>query len=65
MDAAEAIAVERRATVAMLETHSFQAPGFYLKRGYTIFGTLGDYPPGHTKLFPCKLLTRSDQPSSK
>ncbi|WP_428486471.1 GNAT family N-acetyltransferase [Rhodopila sp.] len=56
MDAAEGLAAERGALAATLETHSFQAPGFYLKRGYEVFGRLDDYPPGHTKLFLRKRL---------
>ena len=51
MDAAEHLAVERGAFAVNLETHSFQAEDFYLKRGYVVFGRLEDYPPGHTKLF--------------
>lgn len=51
MDAAEDLAAKRGATGVTLETHSFQAPEFYLKRGYTVFGRLDDYPPGHAKLF--------------
>jgi len=51
MDAAEAFAVERGAFTVTLETHTYQAPDFYLKRGYTVFGRLDDYPPGHAKLF--------------
>ncbi len=56
MDAAEAFAVEHRAFAATLETHSFQAPDFYTKRGYEVFGQLEDYPPGHAKLFLRKRL---------
>jgi GNAT superfamily N-acetyltransferase len=59
MDAAEAFAVEHGCIGATLETHSFQAPGFYAKRGYAVFGTLDDYPPGHTKLFLRKHLAQS------
>jgi ribosomal protein S18 acetylase RimI-like enzyme len=63
MDAAEAMAVERGALTATLETHSFQAPDFYMKRGYGVFGRLDDYPTGHTKLFLRKHLDVT--PSSK
>ena len=51
LDAAESLAQERGATAATLETHSFQAPAFYQKRGYQVFGQLDDYPPGHAKFF--------------
>jgi GNAT superfamily N-acetyltransferase len=56
MDAAEAYATERGAGSATLETHSYQARDFYLKRGYEVFGQLDDYPPGHTKYFRRKAL---------
>ena len=57
MDAAEAYAVERGAQGATLETHDYQAPDFYRKRGYEVFGTIPDYPPGHTKYFLRKRLS--------
>jgi len=57
MDAAEALARERGATAATLETFTFQAEGFYAKRGYQVFGRLDGYPPGHSKLFLRKDLT--------
>jgi ribosomal protein S18 acetylase RimI-like enzyme len=56
MDAAEAMATERGAFAATLETFTHQAPGFYAKRGYTVFGRIDDYPPGHAKLFLSKRL---------
>jgi ribosomal protein S18 acetylase RimI-like enzyme len=59
MDAAESFAAERGAANATLETMSFQAPGFYQKRGYVVFGQLDDYPLGHTKFY---LRKRLDQP---
>ncbi len=57
MDAAEAYGWERGARNATLETHSYQAPDFYRARGYTVFGTLPDFPIGHSKLFMRKALT--------
>jgi ribosomal protein S18 acetylase RimI-like enzyme len=51
MDAAETLAMQRGATKATLETHSYQAPEFYKKRGYVVFGQLDGYPPGHVKFF--------------
>jgi ribosomal protein S18 acetylase RimI-like enzyme len=56
MDAAETYAVERGAGSVTLETHSFQAKGFYLKRGYEVFGMLDNYPQGHAKYFMRKAL---------
>ena len=58
MDAAEAFAMQHGCHHATLETHSFQALGFYEKRGYAVFGTLGDYPPGHAKYFLRKTLRK-------
>jgi GNAT superfamily N-acetyltransferase len=55
MDAAEAMARERGAFGSTLETFTFQAPDFYAKRGYRVFGRIDDYPPGHAKLFLSKL----------
>jgi GNAT superfamily N-acetyltransferase len=56
MDAAEEMAKERGAVGATLETFTSQAPDFYDKRGYSIFGRIDDYPPGHAKLFLTKRL---------
>ncbi|HEY4281439.1 MAG TPA: GNAT family N-acetyltransferase [Chthoniobacterales bacterium] len=39
-----------------LDTFSFQAPGFYQKNGYTLFGELSGYPPGHQRYFFRKML---------
>jgi GNAT superfamily N-acetyltransferase len=39
-----------------LETYSFQAGPFYERHGYTIFGTLPDYPLGHSRYFMQKAL---------
>jgi len=58
MDVAEAFAVAHDCGHATLETHSFQALGFYQRRGYEVVGKLDDYPPGHAKYFLRKVLGR-------
>ena len=39
-----------------LDTHSFQARPFYEKLGYTVFGVLENFPPGHTRYYLRKSL---------
>ena len=53
---AEAFAIENNVFSASLETGSFQAREFYEKQGYEIFGTLDDYPLGHTMYYMKKSL---------
>ncbi len=48
---AEAYAAKRGCHGAHLETFSFQARPLYEKLGYTVFGQLDDYPPGHVQYF--------------
>ncbi len=47
--AAEAEGIARGCTQIVLDTHDFQAPGFYKKHGYDIYGAVDDYPRGFTK----------------
>lgn len=56
MRMAEDIAQKKNCIGIWLETFSFQAPGFYRKLGYSEFGRLADYPPGHTRLYYQKTL---------
>ena len=56
MRMAEEVARMKNCTGIWLETFSFQAPGFYQKLGYSEFGRLADYPPGHTRFYYQKSL---------
>jgi GNAT superfamily N-acetyltransferase len=48
---AEDEARTRGAMNAYLDTFSFQAPDFYLKLGYQVFGELPDFPKGYRRYF--------------
>jgi ribosomal protein S18 acetylase RimI-like enzyme len=41
-------ALKRGCTLSYTNTFSWQAPEFYEKIGYTLFGKLEDYPPGNS-----------------
>ncbi len=56
MERMEQEALERGCTDAYLDTFSFQAPGFYRKLGYVVFGELEDFPVGHSRIFLRKRL---------
>ena len=45
---------QRGAKHVFLDTFSFQAPDFYKKYGYQVFGELRDFPSGHTRYFLTK-----------
>jgi GNAT superfamily N-acetyltransferase len=47
---------KRGAKNSFLDTFSFQAPEFYKKHGYQVFGELRDFPPGHHRYFLAKVL---------
>jgi GNAT superfamily N-acetyltransferase len=51
MASAEAEARRRGCLGALVDAYSFQAAPFYQKIGYTVFGVLDDYPPGHDRLY--------------
>ena len=56
LELAEEEARKRGAKNAYLDTFSFQAPDFYKKRGYEVFGELNDFPQGHQRYFLTKEL---------
>ena len=53
---AELEARGRGCTTAMVDTFDFQAPRFYEAEGYTIWGVLEGYPPGHQRFYLRKTL---------
>lgn len=48
---AEQEALRRGCHHAHLDTLDFQAPLFYEKHGYNLWGVLDDHPPGHKRYF--------------
>jgi GNAT superfamily N-acetyltransferase len=53
---AEAEALRRGCHGVWLSTFTFQARGFYERLGYSAFGAVDDYPPGHGLIFLSKRL---------
>lgn len=56
LELAEAEGRKRGAKNVYLDTFSFQAPGFYEKQGYQVFGVLDDFPTGHKRFYLTKQL---------
>ena len=56
MAAAELEARRRGAVQIVLNTHSFQAPGFYEKLGFEALGAFPNYPRGYEQIFMMKRL---------
>jgi ribosomal protein S18 acetylase RimI-like enzyme len=57
--AAEAEAARRGCAVVRVDSHTFQAPGFYERLGYERFGFAADTPVGHGEVFFLKRLSTS------
>jgi GNAT superfamily N-acetyltransferase len=51
LEALERTAAERGCRHALVDTFSFQAPGFYLRLGYQVFGLLEGEPAEYRKYF--------------
>lgn len=56
LECAETEARRRGCRRAVLFTITFQAPGFYERHGYHVFGRIDCEPPGHARLFMTKTL---------
>jgi ribosomal protein S18 acetylase RimI-like enzyme len=65
MAEAEQIGVTAGCHHAWVDTFSFQAPGFYEKLGYRIFGELPEYPTGQTRFFLAKQLLVEGKPNQE
>jgi ribosomal protein S18 acetylase RimI-like enzyme len=60
MARAETLALEQGCDAIYLDTFDYQAPGFYEKLGFKVFGKLEDYPPGHERLYLVKRIRDSE-----
>jgi GNAT superfamily N-acetyltransferase len=57
---AEDRAVQRGCLGVFLDTLDFQAPAFYVKHGYSVWGEIENLPPGHRRIFYQKRLFPGD-----
>jgi ribosomal protein S18 acetylase RimI-like enzyme len=60
LQVAEEEAIGRGCRYALLDTMSFQAPGFYEKHNYVLYGVLEDFPGEHKRLYYQKRLETVD-----
>jgi ribosomal protein S18 acetylase RimI-like enzyme len=56
LDRAEHLAKEKSCSIIHLDTFSFQAPDFYKKNGFEVFGILDGYPDGICRYYLKKTL---------
>ena len=56
MSSIETVGSRRGAIGVHLDTFDFQALPFYERIGFSVFGVLPDYPPGHSRNFLMKRL---------
>jgi GNAT superfamily N-acetyltransferase len=62
--AAEEEAIRRNCRASWAAPFSFQAVSFYERMGYTLVGSLDDYPTGHKRIFLQKKLVDRKVPTS-
>lgn len=53
-------AKSRGCTIAMVASHSFQAPKFYEKLGYIKVAEVRNHPVGHSNIFFSKVIAEND-----
>jgi GNAT superfamily N-acetyltransferase len=58
---AEALALEQACDAIYLDSFDYQAPGFYEKLGFKVFGKLEDYPPGHQRFYLVKRIRGAER----
>lgn len=58
MKMVEEEAIKRGCTIAYTDTFTWQAPGFYEKLGYKLYGKLEDFPKGNSLGYYCKQFIR-------
>ena len=56
LDEIETRAIQQGCSMAFLDTFTFPAVEFYVRRGYQEFGRLEGYPPGHARVYLSKPL---------
>jgi len=56
LEAVEHYALGKGCRLVLLASHSFQAPGFYARRGYSKVAEIENHPVGHSDIFYSKLL---------
>ena len=61
---AENVARQRNCRGMWLDTFSFQAPRFYEKLGFQLFGRIEDYPPGSSRSFYAKRFDAGAAPAA-
>jgi GNAT superfamily N-acetyltransferase len=58
LGAVERHAREKRCRLILVSSHSFQAPEFYVRKGYEPMAHIEDHPVGHSSSFYAKRLER-------